>query len=490
MRVFLLALLAAPLYAQPADLVLRNGKIVTMNPSAPVAQALAVRAGKITALGADRAAAQWIGPATKVIDLHGMLAIPGFIEGHGHFTGVGEFRMGLDLREARTWDEIVAQVARAVKQAKPGEWIVGRGWHQSKWTTPPTPNVEGFPLHDSLDKVSPNNPVVLTHASGHASFVNGKALELAGVTPKTPNPTGGEILKDAKGVPTGLLRERASGVISKARADYEAKRSAADRQAETAKAIKLAIGESLSKGITTFQDAGSPFSTVDTLKKMADAHELDMRIWMMLRAPNEQLAANLDKYRIIGAGDNFFTVRGIKRAIDGALGPRGAWLLAPYTDKEDSNGLNTDDPADIRKTAELAIQHGFQLCVHAIGDRANRETLNIFEDAFKAHPEKKDLRWRVEHAQHLSAADIPRFGKLGVIAAMQGIHCTSDAPYVLLRLGPQRAEEGAYVWQKLMKSGAIVGNGTDAPVEDVNPLASFYATVSRKLKDGTVFCPD
>ena len=486
----LVAAFAASLLAQPADLVLRNGKIVTMNPAAPTAQALAVRAGKITALGADRAADQWIGPNTKVIDLHGMLAIPGFIEGHGHFTGVGEFRMGLDLREARTWDDIVAQVARAVKQAKPGEWIVGRGWHQSKWTAPPTPNVEGFPLHDSLDKVSPNNPVILTHASGHAAFVNGKALSLAGVNGQTPNPSGGEILKDAKGAPTGLLRERAQGVVSRAHADYEAKRTPADRLAETNKAIRLAIDESLSKGITTFEDAGSPLATVDILKKMADAHELRMRIWMMLRTSNEQLSANLDRYKIIGAGDDFFTVRAIKRAIDGALGPRGAWLLAPYTDKPDSSGLNTDDPADIRKTAELAIQHGFQLCVHAIGDRANRETLNIFEDAFKAHPDKKDLRWRIEHAQHLSAADIPRFGQLGVIAAMQGIHCTSDAPYVLLRLGPQRAEEGAYVWQKLMKTGAIVGNGTDAPVEDVSPLASFYATVSRKLKDGTVFYPD
>jgi len=480
---------AVSLQAQPANLVLRNGKIVTMNAATPTAQAIAVRAGKITALGADSAASRWIGPNTKVIDLHGMLAIPGFIEGHGHFTGVGEFRMGLDLREARTWDEIVAQVGRAVKQAKPGEWIVGRGWHQSKWTVPPTPNVEGFPLHESLDQVSPNNPVVLTHASGHASFVNGKALELAGVTGQTPNPSGGEILKDAKGAPTGLLRERASGVISRARAEYEARRTAADRLAETNKAIRLAIEESLSKGVTTFQDAGSPLATVDILKKMADAHELRMRIWMMLRAPNEQLAANLDRYKIIGACDDFFTVRGIKRAIDGALGSRGAWLLAPYTDKPESSGLNTDDPADIRKTAELAIQHGFQLCVHAIGDRANRETLNIFEDTFRAHPDKKDLRWRIEHAQHINATDIPRFGQLGVIAAMQGVHCTSDAPYVLLRLGAQRAEEGAYVWQKLMKSGAIVGNGTDAPVEDVSPLASFYASVSRKLKDGTVFYP-
>src|SRR3954451_20211702 len=315
MRVFATALLiTSALFAQPADLVLRNGKIVTMNPAQATAQAIAVRGDRITALGTDQAAQRWIGPNTKVIDLHGMLAIPGFIEGHGHFTGVGEFRMGLDLREARTWNDIVDQVARAVKQAKPGDWIIGRGWHQSKWASAPAPNVEGFPLHESLDKVSPNNPVLLTHASGHAAFVNGKALELSGVTAQTPNPSGGEILKDAKGAPTGLLRERAQGVISKARADYEAKRSAADRQAETAKAIKLAIGESLSKGITTFQDAGSPFSTVDTLKKMADAHELDMRIWMMLRVPNDQLAPNLDKYRIIGAGDNFFTVRAIKRA--------------------------------------------------------------------------------------------------------------------------------------------------------------------------------
>jgi predicted amidohydrolase YtcJ len=477
------------LFAQPADLVLRNGKIVTMNPATPTAQAIAVRGEKITALGPDSAAAGWVGPNTKVIDLHGQLAIPGFIEGHGHFTGVGEFRMGLDLREARTWDDIVAQVARAVKQAKPGEWIVGRGWHQSKWTSAPNPNVEGFPLHASLDKVSPNNPVVLTHASGHATFVNGKALELAGVTPQTPNPSGGEILKDAKGNPTGLLRERASGVTSRARADYEAKRSDADRREELNKAIKLAIDESLSKGITSFQDAGSPFSTIDVLKKMSDAHQLRMRIWMMARVPNEQLAANMDRYRTVG---DYFTVRGVKRAIDGALGSRGAWLLEPYTDKPESSGLNTDDPADIRKTAELAIQHNYQLCVHAIGDRANRETLNIFEETFKAHPEKngKDLRWRIEHAQHINAADIPRFGQLGVLAMMQGVHCTSDAPYVLLRLGAKRAEEGAYVWQKLMKAGAIIGNGTDAPVEDVSPLASYYASVSRKLKDGTVFYPD
>jgi predicted amidohydrolase YtcJ len=315
-------------------------------------------------------------------------------------------------------------------------------------------------------------------------------MTAANITGKTPNPAGGEILKDAKGQPTGLLRERAAGLVSRARSEWEAKRTPAERLAERRRAIDLAMDESISKGITTFEDAGSPFDTIDMLKSMAEKHELKLRIWMMARTSNQELAARMDRYRMIGAGDGFLTVRAVKRAIDGALGSRGAWLLAPYTDKPGSSGLNTDDPADIRKTAELAIQHGYQLCVHAIGDRANRETLNIFEETFKAHPDKQDLRWRIEHAQHLSAADIPRFGQLGVIAAMQGVHCTSDAPYVLLRLGPKRAEEGAYVWQKLMQSGAVVGNGTDAPVEDVSPLASFYASVSRKLKDGTVFYPD
>jgi predicted amidohydrolase YtcJ len=483
-------LLASAVFAQPADLVLRNGKIVTMTSAAPAAQAIAVRGDRIAALGSDRDAQQWIGPRTRVIDLHGQLAIPGFIEGHGHFTGVGEFRMGLDLREARTWDDIVAQVARAAKTAKPGEWIVGRGWHQSKWTHAPEPNVEGFPLHESLDKVSPNNPVMLTHASGHATFVNGKAMEAAGITRDTSNPSGGEILKDKQGNPTGLLRERASGLAGQAQSAWLAKRTPAERAAELRKAIDLATDESLSKGITTFEDAGSTLATVDVFKRMAEQHELRLRLWVMLRGSNQELESNLDRYRIIGAGDNHLTVRAIKHYMDGALGSRGAWLLEPYADKPDSVGLATEDPADIQRAGELAIQHGFQLCVHAIGDRANREVLNIYERAFKANPDKQDLRWRIEHAQHLSAADIPRFGQLHVIAAMQAIHCTSDAPYVLARLGPKRAEEGAYVWQKLMKTGAIVGSGTDAPVEDVSPLASFYAAVSRKLKDGTRFYPD
>ena len=249
----------------------------------------------------------------------------------------------------------------------------------------------------------------------------------------------------------------------------------------------MAAQEAISKGITSFQDAGSTFATIDVLKKMVDEGALPLRLWVMVREDNDKLAQELPRYKIVNYGDKRLTVRAIKKVIDGALGPHGAWLLEPYTDMPGSTGLNTTPVEDITETAKIAMQNGFQLCVHAIGDRANRETLNIFEAAFKANPDRKDLRWRVEHAQHLNQADIPRFGQMGVIASMQGIHCTSDAPYVLVRLGEQRAQEGAYVWQSLLKSQAVVINGTDAPVEDVNPIASFYASVSRRLKDGSIF---
>jgi predicted amidohydrolase YtcJ len=371
-----------------------------------------------------------------------------------------------------------------VKTAKPGQWIYGRGWHQEKWTAPPSPNVEGFPTHASLDKVSPDNPVVLTHASGHASFVNAKAMAAAGLTRATKSPAGGEILKDAGGDPTGLLRETASGLIK------EPAGTPAERLARARKVLELADREVVSKGITSFQDAGSPFATIDLMKEMVDERALGVRLWVMVREGNTAEAPKLAQYRMIDYGNGHLTVRAIKRQIDGALGSRGAWLLEPYSDKLDSTGLNTTSVDSIRETAKLAMANGYQLCVHAIGDRANRETLNIFEEAFKANPAKKDLRWRVEHAQHLNPADIPRFGQLGVIASMQAVHCTSDAPYVTARLGAKRAEAGAYVWQKLMKSGAIVSNGTDAPVEDVNPIAGYYSSVTRKTKDGMVFYPD
>ena len=477
-----------PPSVQPATLVVMNGKVVTVEPGQADARAVAVAGDRIVAVGNEDEIKRYVGTGTQVIDAAGQLVIPGFVEGHGHFTGVGEAQLVLKLATAQTWDDILAMVETAAKSAKPGQWIYGRGWHQEKWKTPPSPSVEGFPTEASLSRVSPVNPVMLTHASGHASFVNALAMKLSGVSRTTKNPEGGEILKDAKGNPTGLLRETASRLIK--RGAGEPAPTDEERRQRDRRVLELAAKEALSKGITSFQDAGTSFETIDLMKAMADEDKLGIRLWVMVRAGLEQEAQKLAQYRMVDYANGHLTVRAIKRSIDGALGSRGAWLLEPYADKPDSTGLNTTPVEDIRATAEFAMQHGYQLCVHAIGDRANRETLNIFEEAFKANPDKKDVRWRVEHAQHLNPADIPRFGALGVIASMEGVHCTSDAPYVLARLGPKRAEEGAYVWQKLMKSGAVVSNGTDAPVEDVDPIASYYATVSRKLKDGSVFYPD
>jgi hypothetical protein len=336
-----------------------------------------------------------------------------------------------------------------------------------------------------LSAVSPNNPVYLTHASGHASFANAKAMELSNLTRSTPNPAGGEILKDAKGDPIGVFRETASRLIRTGTG--EPPRTADEDAARARKVLELASREVLSKGVTSFQDAGSSLATVDLMKAMVDEGTIGVRLWVMLRQPNQTLAPNLARYRMVDYGNGHLTVRAIKHSIDGALGSRGAWLLEPYSDAPDSAGLNTTSAETIRETVKLAVQHGYQMCVHAIGDRANRETLDIFEETFKANPDKTDLRWRVEHAQHLHPSDIPRFGALGIIASMQGVHCTSDAPYVPARLGARRSAEGAYVWKSLMASGAVVSNGTDAPVEDVDPIASFYSTISRKLPDGSVF---
>ena len=475
---------------EPATLVLRKGKIVTVDDKKPEAQALAARGDTIVALGTDEEIAAYIGPATSVVDLGGRLVVPGFIDGHGHFTGVGQARINLNLTTVKNWDEVTELVKAAVAKAKPGEWILGRGWHQSKWDKTPVPAVEGFPVHASLSAVSPDNPVVLEHASGHAAFANAKAMAAAGITGKTQNPPGGDVLKDAKGQPTGLFRETAAELLDAAYTKARAGMTPAEREAELRRVLQLADEEVVQKGITSFQDAGSSFETIDVMKKVASEGKLGVRLWVMIRDSNERMTTMLAPYRLVDGYARHLTVRAIKHTLDGALGSRGAWLLEPYADLPSSTGLNTTPLPVVEESARLALAHDYQLCVHAIGERANRETLNLFEAAFKTRPEKKDLRWRIEHAQHLTAADIPRFGQLGVIASMQGIHCTSDAIFVPARLGDKRSEEGAYVWQKLMKSGAIVSNGTDAPVEDVEPIANFYATVTRKLKDGSTFYPD
>jgi predicted amidohydrolase YtcJ len=480
-----------PAAARPADLVLRGGKIVTVDRARAEAQAIAVSGDTIVALGSNQDIEPYVGPSTRVIDLKGALAVPGFIDAHVHFTGVGEAARNLKLGTAKNWDEIVRMVGDAAKKAKPGEWIIGRGWHQEKWSEVPTANVEGFPVHDALTRAAPDNPVWLTHASGHAGFANAMAMKAAEITKTTPNPEGGQILRDKDGNATGLMNERAQALVGGALARDRATRSAAQIEADLRSVIELASREALAKGLTSVHDAGSPPATIEVMKRVVDEGKLPLRVWMMLREDANRLAADMPKYRVVNYGDKRFTVRAIKRTLDGALGSRGAWMLEPYADLA-TTGMNTDSLADVRAIAELAVKHDFQMAVHAIGDRGNRETLNIYEETFKRHPEKnsRELRWRIEHAQHISAADIPRFGRLGVIASMQGIHATSDGPWLVARVGPKRAEEGAYVWQKLLKSGAIIANGTDAPVEDIDPIASFYASVSRKMTGGAIFYPD
>ncbi|HED64993.1 MAG TPA: amidohydrolase [Planctomycetes bacterium] len=474
----------------PADLVLRGGKIVTLDDDFGTVEALAVRGDRIAALGSDEEIAPWIDTeATRVIELEGRLVVPGFIEGHGHFTGLGRARQMLDLSRASNWDEIVAMVADAAAHAEPGVWILGRGWHQEKWDRRPEGAVEGFPTHRALSAASPDNPVCLTHASGHACFFNAKAMELAGVDASTEDPEGGEILTDESGVPTGVFRERAMELVARVYAEEQAARSPEQLEADLRRAIQIADAECLSKGITSFQDAGSSFETLAVMRKMAVEGELGVRLWAMVRAENDELRRRLAEIRTIGLAENHFTVRAVKRSIDGALGSRGAWLLAPYADAPNTSGLETSSVESITETARICAANDFQLCVHAIGDRANRETLDLFERVFEKVGRGKGRRWRIEHAQHLAPSDIGRFAELGVIASMQTIHCTSDAPYVLARLGAERAEAGAYVWRKLLDSGTVVSNGTDTPVEDVDPIPCFTAAVTRRCKDGTRFFP-
>ncbi|MEE8411679.1 MAG: amidohydrolase, partial [Acidobacteriota bacterium] len=448
----------------PADLILRGGNIVTMDEAVGNVEALAARDGVVIAVGTNAEIEALTGPDTQVIDLNGRTAIPGFIEAHAHFTGIGRSLMNIDLRAARSWDEIVETIGAAAAEREPGEWILGWGWHQEKWDAPPSPAVEGYPVHDTLSAATPDNPVLLKHAAGsHAGIVNAWVLEIAGIDDATPNPDGGTILRDADGRATGVLRESAYEIVLAAHADAMAQLDAVELELLARREIELANAECLKNGVTSFHDAGSSFADVDRFRAMYDEGNIDVRLWVMLNESNEALADKMDGYRTIGAAGGRLTVRAIKAYADGALGTHGAWLLEPYDD-HDSVGLGNVE--SLSETARLAREHGYQLCVHAIGDRANREVLDVFEAVYEGG---EDLRWRIEHAQHLAPEDIPRFGALGVIASMQGVHCTSDASFVPTRLGDRRAEEGAYVWRKLIDSGARIINGTDAPVEDMDP---------------------
>lgn len=467
--------------AEPADLIFTNGIIYTVNESQPTAEAVAVKDGMILAVGTSEEIEKHKGEKTEVIDLQGETMTPGIIESHAHLMGIGYNKLELDLMYVKTYDELVEKVAEAVAKAKPGDWITGRGWHQDKWIEKPEKMVKGFQTNDQLNEVSPDNPVYLSHASGHAAFANGKALELAGISNlKGERPgevEGGEIILDELGNPTGILSERAAGLVGRL--------IPAETPERAEEALTLALKELNEKGITSFHDAGAGQKTIDLIQKFKDEGKLTVRQYVMLTGTQPALLEKwYERGPMIDSADHMLTVRSIKLNCDGALGSRGAWLLEDYSDRPGHRGHETLPMSVVSEVSEKAIPAGFQVCSHAIGDRANQEILDRYEAAFANYPDFKKLRFRIEHAQHIHPDDIPRFGELGVIAAMQAIHLSSDRPWAIDRLGEKRIIDGAYVWQKLMQSGAVVTNGTDAPVEPVDPIPSFYASVTRKTLQG------
>ena len=481
----------APHIHPAADMVLRNGTVISVDAQRSQHQGLAIKEGKILALGTNEEISQYIGANTQVIELDGRTAIPGLIEGHGHFLSLGRAQQILDLTQAQSFGDIVSQVAVAADSAEPGQWIFGRGWHQDKWQPEDIDTVEGVPTNKSINQVAPDNPVYLVHASGHAAFANDAALRAAGVTATTDDPTGGTIVRDAQGRATGLLRENAQKLVEGSIAEYMALQTPAQRQQSLHEQVELAGQLALAHGITSFHDAGVGFDEIDFLHDLEKANQLPIRLYVMVRSTtNEELARRLGNYYMPYEDNDFLTVRSIKRQIDGALGAHGAWLLEPYADLPDNSGLVLESVADIEASAEIALANGFQVNTHAIGTRANRETLDLYERIWQ-NSEKTgpDLRWRIEHAQHVHPLDIPRFAELGVIAAIQGVHCTSDGPWINTRLGSPRTEITSYRWRDLLDAGVKINNGTDAPVEAIDPFASIAASVTRIMASGKAFYP-
>jgi predicted amidohydrolase YtcJ len=468
----------------PADQVILGGKIYTAENNQPVVEAVVVRGDTIEFAGAEKEAREYIGDKTQVIDLQGKIMTPGFIEGHGHIMGVGYNELNLDLMSVKSYDEMVAKVKEAVSKAQPGQWIQGRGWHQDKWDVKPQKMIKGFQTHQLLSEVSPNNPVFLRHASGHAAIANAKAMELAGVNPlsieklqRNLTQQGGEVILDELGNPTGIFNERAMSLIAQHIPENSGENDA--------QALDLAIKACWRNGITGFHDAGAGRENIELFRKFKEEGKLGVRLYVMVTGFDRDLVYEWFKKGPEIDPSNLLTIRSVKLNCDGALGSRGAWLLEAYSDRSDFFGMATLPMDTVLKTSREALKAGFQVCSHAIGDRANREILDRYEQALKENPDQsKDHRFRIEHAQHIDPADLPRFAGLGVIPAMQAIHMSSDRPWAIERLGEKRIKEGAYMWQTLLKSGAKIVNGTDAPVEPLTPIPCFYASVTRKTLKG------
>src|SRR6185437_15172294 len=464
----------APQREQPADIVFKNGNVYTANDNAPRAQAIAVKEDRIVFVGTNAAAQKLVGANTRVVDLKGNTVLPGFTDSHQHLSGVGQREMTLNLEGTTGLDDLLAKLKARVDQAKPGEWVTGRGWIETHWEPPV------FPTRWDLDKVAPNNPVILGRADGHGAVVNSAALKVAGVDKNTPNPFGGEVSKDKEsGEPNGMLLDAAQGLVR----NKVPPTSAEDAE----RAVVLGVKRDIALGWTQIQDAGGSYNDVEIFKKLYAAGTIKLRIYKAVYGPGPSATRLLNEGPTIGAFDNRFTVRTIKVVSDGALGSRGAALLGPYSDAADTSGFLTVKAEDLRPMLIDALRKGIQVETHAIGDRANRFILDEYEAAMKAVPrgERKiaDPRWRVEHAQIVNPADIPRFAKLGIIPSMQPSHAIGDLFFAPSRLGMDRLK-GAYAWESFIKSGVVVPGGSDAPVERGEPMIEFYAAVARKDQKG------
>ena len=470
-----LTFLTAPGPVQsPADIVFKNGNVYTANDKAPRAEAIAVKADRIVFVGSNADAQKFVGQSTRVVDLKGNTVLPGFTDSHQHLSGVGLREMTLNLEGTTSLEDFLAKVKARVDQTKPGDWVTGRGWIETHWKPPV------FPTRWDLDKVAPNNPVILGRADGHGAVANSAALKLAGVDKNTPNPFGGEISKDKQsGEPNGMLLDTAQGLVRR--------RVPGITPAEAERAVVLGVKRNIELGWTQIQDAGGSYTDVEIFKKLYEAGTIKLRIYKAVHGPGPSATRLLNEGATIGAYGNRFTFRTIKVVSDGALGSRGAALLEPYSDATDTKGFLTVKAEELRPMLIDALRKGIQVETHAIGDYANRFVLDEYEAALKAVPvaERKvaDPRWRIEHAQIVNPADIPRFAKLGILPSMQPSHAIGDLFFAPSRVGINRLD-GSYAWASFIKSGIVVPGGSDAPVERGEPMIEFYAAVARKDQKG------
>ncbi len=458
----LLAQTAAP--KAPADLIVTNARVYTADDARPLVEAFAVRDGRIAFVGSQREAAVLRGPNTRVVDAGGRTVIPGMVDAHAHFSGLAQTLRSVDLTGTNSLAEVIARVVAKSTSVPKGTWITGRGWDQNDW------GVTDFPTHEALTAALPDHPVLLERVDGHAMYANMAAMKVAGVTAASKAPVGGQIIKDAKGNPTGVFVDNASNVLEE--------KVPAPTAAEYKSALKEAIALMHRWGLTGMHDAGASRTAIDTYEELAKAKELNLRLYVMISDDKAALDHYFAKGPQSALYDGQLWVRAVKLYADGAMGSRGAALLEPYSDDPNNSGLLKSTQEHIRDVAERGLKAGFQINSHAIGDRGNRVVLDAYEQALKTVP-SVDHRFRVEHAQILHYDDIPRFAQLGVIPSMQASHQTSDMYWIGKRLGPTRLY-GAYAWQSLLQTGVVIPNGSDFPVEQVNPLISFHAAIARQ----------